>query len=125
MGSYFCWFPRACAVTTRSALPLNCLAAVGSPVAGDSSEVWIIVKFEDCHPEEHEIGLPILLVPGCIYDEVEAALNKVEGRENKFQVWAVIRIFAPDVLVNHDWHVADKVSHTHSGNGLSHAVVTG
>ena len=124
MGSYFCWFPRAGAVTTRSALPLSCLAMVGCPVAGGGCKVWIIINFEDRHPEEHEIGLPVLLVAGGVDDEVDAALNPVQGRKNKFKIRAAFCIFADGVPVNHDGHVADKVSHAHCANGLSHAVIT-
>ena len=119
VGSYFCR-----SVATRLALPLSCLAAVGSPVAGGGGNVWIIIKFEDCHPQEHEISLPVLLVAGSVDNEVDAALNPVQGRKNKFQVGAAFCIFAYGVPVNHDGHVADKVSHAHCANGLSHAVIT-
>ena len=97
---------------------------VGSPVAGGSSKVWIIIQFEDRHPEKHEIGLPVLLVAGGINNEVDAALNPVKGCTSHFQVRAAFRIFAYGMPVNHDGHVADKVSHAHCANGLSHAVIT-
>ena len=84
VGSYFSRSHRADAVATWSALPLSCLAIVASPVAGGSCKVWIIIDFEDRHPEEHEIGLPVLLVAGGVDDEVDTALNPVQGRKNKF-----------------------------------------
>ena len=49
------------------------------PVAGGGCKVWIIIETEDCHPEEHEIGLPVLLVAGGVDDEIEAALHPEEG----------------------------------------------
>ena len=125
VGSYFRRFRRAGAVATWSALPLSCChATVGSPVAGDGRKVWIVIEFEDCHPEEHEIGLPVLLVAGGVDDEVEAALYPEEGRENEEEVRVVIDVFAPDELVNYDGHVANEVSHADGANGLGHAMVT-
>ena len=93
------------------------------PVTGGGRKVWIIIEFEDCHPEEHEVGLPVLLVAGGVDDEIEAALEPVQACANKFQVREVLRIFAHGVPENHDGHVADKVSHAHRANGLSHAVI--
>ena len=125
LDSRVCSFSRAIgAVVTLVVLARSYLAPVRPPVAGHRREVWVIVQAKDRHPEEHKVGLPVLLVAGGVDDEVEAALYPEEGRENEEEVRVVIDVFAPDELVNYDGHVANEVSHADGANGLGHAMVT-